>query len=160
MSVQREYAVKNPYNGAVMEVPGNSLANAQKMAALVGGSLVMTRTVTDWVADGSTTSDHYVRHVLRPGDYVKTEFECRAPFGSRCRLACDQPSCREQCICESEHNRNPDLQDQGECLITAWLKNDAPEECYTGEEMPVRGPDWQPIVPEWNGDTWDWDYAE
>jgi len=108
----------------------------------------------------SSAFDHYVRHVLRPGDYVKTEFECRASFGARCRLACDQLECREQCICESEYDRGADLQDQGECLIVAWLKNDAPEECYNGEEVPVRGPDWQPIIPEWNGDTWDWDYAK
>lgn len=104
-------------------------------------------------------SDHYVRHMLRPGDYVLTEFECRAPFGARCRQACDQISCREQCICESEYNRGPDLQDQGECLIVAWLKMDAPEESYNGESVPVRGPDWQPITPEWNGDSWEWDYT-
>jgi hypothetical protein len=65
----------------------------------------------------------------------------------------------EQCICESEHNRAPDLQDQGECMIVSWLEMDAPEEQFNGEDTPVRGPDWHPIVPEWNGDTYEWDYA-
>lgn len=51
MSETREYAVRNPYNGAVLTVPDNSLSNAQRMAALVPNSLVMTRTVTDWVVD-------------------------------------------------------------------------------------------------------------
>jgi len=51
MSDTREYAVRNPHNGAVMTVPEGSQPNARKMAALVPGSLVMTRTVTDWVVD-------------------------------------------------------------------------------------------------------------
>lgn len=96
--------------------------------------------------------------MLRPGDYVATQFECRAPVGARCRMACGRCTNLEQCICESS-GRTPDLTDQGECLIVAWLTHDAPEECYNGEPAPVRGPGWQPITPEWNGDSWDWDYA-
>jgi hypothetical protein len=105
-------------------------------------------------------SDHYVRHILRAGDGVSTEYQCRAEFGARCRMCCDRCNRmqREQCECEFDGS-TPDLQDQGECLIIAWLENDAPEESYNGEVAPVRGPDWQPIVPEWNGDNWDWDYA-
>lgn len=105
-------------------------------------------------------TDHYVRHILRSGDGVHTEYECRAEFGSRCRMCCDRCNRmqREQCECESRDS-TPDLQDQGECLIVVWLTQDAPEEQFNGEDQPVRGPDWQPIVPEWNGDTYEWDYA-
>ena len=46
-----EYAVRNPHNGRVLDVPDASLVNAEKMAALVPGSLVMIRTVTDWVVN-------------------------------------------------------------------------------------------------------------
>lgn len=45
----REYAVRNPHSGGVITVPDNSLVNAEKMAALVTDSLVMTRTVTEWI---------------------------------------------------------------------------------------------------------------
>jgi hypothetical protein len=47
----REYACRNPHNGVVLDVPDASLSNAERMAALVPGSLVMTRTVTDWVVN-------------------------------------------------------------------------------------------------------------
>jgi hypothetical protein len=104
---------------------------------------------------------HFVRHLLRPGDYVRTEFKCQAPEGAQCRLMCKRCKGEEQCVCEYEDPpREPDLQDQGECLIVTWLENDAPEECFNGEDdEPVRGPLWQPIVPEWNGDGYEWDYA-
>lgn len=107
-------------------------------------------------------TDHYVRHLLRSGDYVKTEYQCRAEFGAKCRVVCDRctKNHEEQCVCEYlDDPLVPDMQDQGECMIVAWLENDAPEEQFNGEETPVRGPDWQPIVPEWNGDNWGWDYA-
>lgn len=51
MNERREYAVRNPMSGNVMTVPDDSQDNAQRMAALVPGSLVMTRTVTEWVVD-------------------------------------------------------------------------------------------------------------
>ena len=44
-----EYAVRNPLSGNVMTVPDNSRSNAEKMASLVEGSVVMTREVTEWV---------------------------------------------------------------------------------------------------------------
>lgn len=106
-------------------------------------------------------ADHYVRHLLRPGDYARTEFQCRAPEQAPCRVWCKTCSDeqREQCECEwQEPPREPNLVDHGVCNIVTWLSEDAPEECYNGEEAPVRGPDWQPIVPEWSGDNWDWDY--
>ncbi|BCO56109.1 hypothetical protein MINTM005_13530 [Mycobacterium intracellulare] len=51
MGLRQEYACRNPHNGAVLGVPDASQSNAQRMAALVPGSLVMTRYVTDWVVD-------------------------------------------------------------------------------------------------------------
>jgi len=98
---------------------------------------------------------HYVRHLLRPGDYVSTEFKCDAPKGARCRMACKYCIGREMCICGE-----PDLQDMGECLVLLWFTEDAPEECFSGKDgEPVRGPDWQPITPEWHGGGYEWDYA-
>lgn len=83
---------------------------------------------------------------LRSGDYVAAEYQCRAEFGARCRMACNRCNSEkfERCICESELARAPD---------------DEPKEQFNGEDQPVRGPGWQPIVPEWNGDSWEWDYA-
>jgi hypothetical protein len=120
-------------------------------------------------------SDHYVRHLLRPGDYVRTEFQCRAPETAPCRTMCRRciiDEQREQCDCDyvtekgdwdesddEKIGREPALEHGRPCNILAWLENDAPEECYNGEEAPVRGPGWQPIIPEWNGDNYDWDYA-
>ena len=98
---------------------------------------------------------HYVRHLLRPGDYVCTEFKCDAPQGALCRMVCKRCTGEEACVCGE-----PDLQDTGECLVLLWFTEDAPEECYNGEDgEPVRGPDWQPIMPEWTGDSYEWDYA-
>jgi hypothetical protein len=98
---------------------------------------------------------HYVRHLLRPGDYVSTEYRCDAPEGALCRLACTRCTGEERCVCDA-----PDFQDTGECLVLPWLENGAPEECFGGDDgEPVRGPDWQPIDAEWNGDIYEWDYA-
>ena len=102
--------------------------------------------------------DHYVRHLIRSGDHVRTEYECRAPEGAACRLACD--SCiraqYEQCECGSRDGWT----DQGQCMQMPWLTEDAPEECYDGDEQPVRGPGWQAIILEWNGDNYSWHYEE
>ena len=103
-------------------------------------------------------TDHYVRHMLEvQGCGVSTEYECRAEVGSKCRLTCIacERECREGCTCDE-----PDLQDYGRCLIVEWLTEDAPDEQFNGERQPIRGPDWQLIVPEWNGDNWEWDYKE
>lgn len=105
-------------------------------------------------------TDHFVRHMLQSDGYgVATEFMCKAAFGAFCRLLCDRCNRlqREQCECMSE-DLSPDMQDQGECLLLVWFEQ-TPDELYNGEPTPVRGPDWQPITPEWNGDTWEWDYA-
>lgn len=104
-------------------------------------------------------TDHFVRHVVRNGDHVKTEYQCRASEDAQCRQACARcwNDHEEVCICESR-NREPDIRDVG-CTIIPWLTEDAPEECYGGEDQPVRGPDWQPIDATWNGDNYEWDYA-
>ena len=108
-------------------------------------------------------ADHFVRHLLRVGDHAITDFKCSADVGSSCRVTCIlcESNGEECCVCESqEPPRDPRMGDIGYCMITAWLKEDAPEECYNGaESQEVRGPGWQPIVPEWNGDNWSWDYA-
>lgn len=106
-------------------------------------------------------SDHYVRHILSSGDYIRTEFKCEAPFGAKCRMICDRCNRlqREQCECGWDDDLTPDLQDQGECMWVVWLDNDESFELYNGEDQPVRGPDWQPIEPEWNGEGYEWDYA-
>ena len=47
---RREYAVRNPYNtSGIITVPDNSLENALKLVDLVPDSVIMTRTVTEWV---------------------------------------------------------------------------------------------------------------
>lgn len=108
---------------------------------------------------------HFVQHFLQPGDYVRTKFTCTAPVGAPCRVACElcEGECREVCQCECLNEpRTPKMVDYGECLQLLWLTENAPEECFTGEEQPVRGPDPQPIVLKYNGydgDNYGWDYA-
>jgi hypothetical protein len=101
--------------------------------------------------------------MVRPGDYVRTEYQCRAAEEAPCRTVCKTcivDEAREQCDCEYlDQPREPILIHGEPCHYVAWFENDAPEECYNGEESPVRGPDWQPITPEWNGDAYEWDYA-
>lgn len=106
-------------------------------------------------------TDHFVRHMLHAGDTIETQYECRAEVGAQCRTACKKCSDQqyEACVCASL-DETPDMQDYGECLVVVWLNQDMPEEQFNGDDQPVRGPDWQPIVPEWNGDTYSWDYAE
>lgn len=103
---------------------------------------------------------HFVQHFLREGDYVQTEFTCAAPEGATCRMACRKCSDQqyEACVCNSLDDI-PDLQDFGSCLIVHWLTEDAPEESYNGDREPVRGPEPQPIIEEFNGDNYGWVYA-
>lgn len=108
-------------------------------------------------------TDHQVRHILRGGDSVCTEYRCVASEGAPCRVACLRcwKAGEEQCRCEAEEPiRVPEMGDIGSCMVLTWLSEDAPEECFNGEEATeVRGPGWQPITPEWNGDNYEWDYA-
>ena len=110
-----------------------------------------------------TEHHHFVQHFIRPGDYVQTVFTCTAPEGAKCRMICKRCSDQqhEACVCASwgELGREPDLQDFGECLVVLWLNQDAPEESYIGERQPIRGPEPQPFVEEWNGDDYGWEYA-
>lgn len=111
-----------------------------------------------------TPMTHYVQHFLRSGDYVQTEFTCTAREGASCRMVCQTCSdeCREACECgsfnEDGDERTPEMVDYGECMQILWLTQDAPEECFNGDEQPVRGPEPQAITLEWNGDNYDWDY--
>lgn len=106
-----------------------------------------------------TGHHHFVQHFLRGGDYIETEFTCTAPFGAFCRQSCDRCTSEEQCICASrDDNIPPDLQDQGECLVLLWLRDD-PEDSFNGERQPIRGPGPQPITVDWMGDYCEWHYA-
>ncbi|QBQ71292.1 hypothetical protein SEA_BLACKBEETLE_2 [Mycobacterium phage Blackbeetle] len=107
------------------------------------------------------SEQHFVRHLVRPGDYVRTEFRCTAPVDSRCRVACKfcWERAYEQCCC-SEEGRVPTLGDAGACNVMPWLDEGPSEELYSGPEQPVRGPGWQQIVVTWNGDYYEWTYAE
>jgi hypothetical protein len=106
---------------------------------------------------------HFVQHFLRPGDYVQTEFTCTAPVGAKCRMVCKTCSDeqREACECDplGDLNRTPNMQDYGSCLVLDWLANDAPEESYNGDSQPVRGPEPQPILENWTGNDYGWNYA-
>jgi hypothetical protein len=105
---------------------------------------------------------HFVQHFLRPGDYVQTEFTCTAPVGAQCRMHCITCYAEEREVCECEYrdpSRTPNLQDYGSCIVIPWLAEDAPEESYNGDSQPVRGPEPQPILEEWTGDNYQWDYT-
>ena len=102
-------------------------------------------------------SVHFVRHLLSPGNDVKTEFQCTAKHGAHCRMSCDRCRAEEQCICAG-NDLKPDLQDQGECLMILWLREDS-EWTFCGEQTEVRGPGWQPIEVTWDGDCCEWEYA-
>lgn len=113
-------------------------------------------------------SNHFVQHFLRSGDYVQTEFTCTAGEGANCRMVCKtcHDECRERCECGNStfgierEDRLPNLVDYGECGQIIWLNEDAPEEMYKGSRKPVRGPEPQAIILEWDGGSYGWDYAQ
>lgn len=103
-------------------------------------------------------SQHFVRHILCPGDYVRTEYQCRAPENAGCRTRCR--ACDDEFNEDSCHHGDEAVRYHGKpCNYLAWF-DDTPEECYDGEpEAPVRGPDWQPIDVVWDGDHFVWRYT-
>lgn len=111
------------------------------------------------------SSPHQVRHLLNAGDYIKTEFRCTAEEGAFCRMSCERCREHEMCICEASWTDppvEPDMRDQGECLMLLWVKEDPEESFGGGDESGVeeiRGPGWQPIDVTWNGDYCEWSYA-
>lgn len=120
---------------------------------------------TDWqmrrAAIDREVGDHAVRHIVRPGDYVRTEYRCTAPEDAPCRSFCQTcwDESQERCVCD-DNDRKPVITSGHPCNYLGWLENDAPEECYEGDEQPVRGPDWQPISLEWEGDYYTWRYRD
>ena len=47
----REYAVRHPSGAGVITVPDNSRENAMKMKALIPKTVILTRTVSEWVEE-------------------------------------------------------------------------------------------------------------
>jgi hypothetical protein len=100
---------------------------------------------------------------------VYTEYECRAPETAQCRTLCRlcMDEQREQCECawvennDGTEGRTPQLESGQDCNIVTWLSEDAPDECWSGgHDQPVRGPGWSPIQTTWNGDNYEWEYAD
>lgn len=104
-----------------------------------------------------TEHEHFVRHMVRPGDYVRTEYECRATETAECRTYCQ--TCMDTFDDGPCYHGDEAVPVHGQpCNHVAWLNGES-EEYYDGDEQPVRGPDWQPITVTWNGDYYVWRYA-
>ena len=75
-------------------------------------------------------SKHFVRHILPPGDYVRTEYQCRAPEDAPCRSLCtlcdaeDRDRCECECLDELGTSREPVLAHGMSCNYVAWLDDD------------------------------------
>ena len=104
--------------------------------------------------------EHSVRHIVRGGDYVRTEFRCTAPPDARCRTFCQRciDDSEEQCLC-GYYDREPVETTGHPCNYLAWMES-APEESYDGPDTPARGPGWQPVTFEWQGDFYTWRYRD
>lgn len=110
-----------------------------------------------------TEHHHFVHHVIADECGVRTKYTCTAPEDAQCRTSCETcyDEMQEQCICEiMDPPREPNRVGGKPCNILGWLENDAPDECYDGPETAVRGPEPQPIVTSWEGDYYQWRYAE
>jgi len=103
-------------------------------------------------------SDHYVRHLLSPGDTVRTHFECRAPLDGHCRSVCTKCGCFAR-YCDCRSFAEPIVKTGEPYGILPFLEEE-PEYTYDGEETPVRGPSWHPISLSWDGDGYTWHYDE
>lgn len=108
------------------------------------------------------TNEHFARHILQSGDSVRTVFECRAPETAPCRTICR--TCLDEgqesgCVCDQlDLPREPNPEHGRPCNYISWMEQ-APEESYGGDEIPVQGPEWQPVVFTWEGDYFIWEYA-
>jgi hypothetical protein len=111
---------------------------------------------------------HFVRFLISTGDSANVTFKCSAPEDASCRTVCKtcMDECREQCECaywandeDEEVGREPNIVHGQDCNILNWLNED-PEESYCGPSRPVKGPEWQPISPVWDGDYYTWHYVE
>jgi len=88
-------------------------------------------------------------------DVVATEFKCTAENGAPCRIHCRclrEETSREVCECDQ-----PEMVDIGYCNPLEYL-SDAPDECFRGERQTTRA-GWCPIVLEWEGGYYSWDFA-
>lgn len=107
-------------------------------------------------------TEHFVQHQLKAGDWVRTKFKCEGPETALCKTICQTcwNECRDSCECAGEDPpREPVLKTGESCQLVEWLE-ESPEEAYAGpEDLPVRGPDWQPIIISWNGDCYEWKYV-
>lgn len=112
-------------------------------------------------ADDSKVGDHAVRHLVRPGDLIRTEYRCTAGPDAPCRTFCQTcwDEAQERCVCD-DSDRKPVLTGGHPCNYLSWIENGEPEWAYNGPEEPVRGPGWQPIVFHWEGDDYSWRYRD
>lgn len=69
---------------------------------------------------------------------MTTKFECSAPEGADCRMACAEKCSDWPC----EH----DLADYGTCIALEWFENDGGVETFRGEKIVYSGP----IEPAWD----------
>lgn len=98
-------------------------------------------------------TDHFVRHVVRNGDHVKTEYQCRASEDAQCRQACARcwNDHEEVCICESR-NREPDIRDVG-CTIIPGSPRTHPKSATAVKTNRYAAPTGSPSTPRGTATT-------
>lgn len=78
---------------------------------------------------------------------------CDAPKGTKCRMWCKE-GCEDANY--TGHNDH-EIVDVGHCLLVEWLGIEVTTELFTGDtDEPFRD---GPIVIEWGGECYTWDYA-
>lgn len=83
-------------------------------------------------------------------EFITGRLVCTEPPESDCRMVC--PEGCESWPCEHE------LVDGGACNPIEFIENsDGPVFCYGGPEAPLRDGE---VVFTWNGDYYEWDYAD
>lgn len=96
---------------------------------------------------------HRIAWTIDLAEEPRATFTCDALPGAECRTWC-AVGCDEWCPGPEQHEQK----DTGRCYVIEYLQNSGTAgEQYAGEETPLRD---GPIVTSWEGDGYEWTYAD
>lgn len=110
-------------------------------------------------ANSKPEHQHFVTLTLSDDSGVKADFICSAPPGSDCRKYCAQGCEYITDACRQNHQWDEGFQGLPKCNLTTWI-----EECggywWESYDGPATMPRSGPISFTWEGDFYNWQYAD